>query len=179
MGLMRIIGLLMVMLFFSSAAWSAGLTQKDVQGFIASMQELKPYYEQYADENQDDGDATSTARVMTDWAQGLKEHAEVEGILRKHGFDFESWATVAQQVTQAFMALRLGKDGQDIMGQMQQAMAEIKTNKDIPAEYKTQMIAQMQMSMAEIEKALNAPVEDQEAVKPFASELDVIFEMQE
>jgi hypothetical protein len=44
MKLMRMVGRLMVMLFFSSAAWSAGLTAKDVQGFIASMQELKPYY---------------------------------------------------------------------------------------------------------------------------------------
>jgi hypothetical protein len=179
MKLMRMVGILMVMLFFSSAAWSAGLTAKDVQGFIASMQELKPYYDQYTEETEDDGDATSTAQVVTDWARGLKERAEVEGILRKHGFDFESWATVAQQVTQAFMAVRLGKDGQDIMGQMQQSMAEIEGNKDIPAEYKSQMIAQMQVSMAEIEKALNAPPEDQEVVKPFASELDVIFEMHE
>jgi hypothetical protein len=116
---------------------------------------------------------------VTDWAQGLKERAEVEGILKKHGFDFESWATVSQQVTQAFMAVKFGKDGQDIMGQMQQSMAEIEGNKEIPAEYKSQMIAQMQVSMAEIEKALNAPPEDQEAVKPFTSELDVIFEMQE
>jgi hypothetical protein len=179
MKLMRITGLVMVMLFFSTAAWSSGLTAKDVQGFIASMQELKPYYNQYTEEVEDDGDATSTAQVVTDWARGLKERAEVEGILKKHGFDFERWATVAQQVTQAFMAVRLGKDGQDIMGQMEQSVAEIEGNKDIPAEYKSQMIAQMQVSMAEIEKALNAPPEDQEVVKPFASELDVIFEMQE
>lgn len=179
MKLMRMAVLLMVMLFFSSAAWSSNLTAKDVQGFIASMQELKPYYDQYTEETADDGDATSTARVVTDWASGLKERDEVEGILKKHGFDFERWAAVAQRVTQAFMAVRLGKDGQDIMGQMQQSVAEIEGNKDIPAEYKSQMIAQMQASMAEIEKALDAPSEDQEVVKPFASELDVIFEMQE
>lgn len=179
MKLMRMAGLLMVILFFSSTAWSSGLTAKDVQGFIASMQELKPYYDQYTEETEDDGDATSTAQVVTDWASGLKERAEVEGILKKHGFDFESWSMVAQQVTQAFMAVRLGKDGQDVMGQMQQSMAEIEGNKDIPAEYKSQMIAQMQMSMTEIEKSLNAPLEDQEVVKPFASDLDVIFEMQE
>ncbi|MDP3430920.1 MAG: hypothetical protein Q8R89_11395, partial [Desulfomicrobium sp.] len=101
MKLMRMAVLLMVMLFFSSTAWSAGLTANDVQGFIATMQELKPYYDQYTEDVEDDGDATSTAQVVTDWASGLKERAEVEGILKKHGFDFESWATVAQQVTQA------------------------------------------------------------------------------
>jgi hypothetical protein len=179
MKLMRMAVLLMVMLFFSSTAWSAGLTANDVQGFIATMQELKPYYDQYTEDVEDDGDATSTAQVVTDWASGLKERGEVEAILSRHGFDFESWATVAQQVTQAFMAVRLGKDGQDIMGQMQQSVAEIEGNKDIPAEYKSQMIAQMHTSMTEIEKALNAPPEDQEVVKPFASDLDVIFEMQE
>ena len=179
MKLVRMTSVLTVMLFFSSAAWSAGLTAGDVQGFIASMQELKPYYNQYTEEVGDDGDATSTSRIVTDWARGLKERGEVESILKKHGFDFESWATVAQRVTQAFMAFRLGEEGQDIMGQMRQSVAEIEANKDIPAEYKSQMLAQMQMSMAEIEKALDAPAEDQEAVKPFAAELDVIFEMQE
>lgn len=179
MKLMRMTVLLTVMLFFSSAAWSASLTAKDVEGFMATMQELKPYYDQYSEDVENDGDATSTAQVVSDWASGLKERGEVENILSRHGFDFESWPVVAQQVTQAFLAVRLGQDGQDIMGQMQQSVAEIEANQDIPAEYKSQMIAQMQASMTEIEKALSAPPEDQEAVKPFLSELDAIFEMQE
>lgn len=179
MKLVRVAGLFIMMLFISSSAWCSGLTAGDVEGFIASMQELKPYFDQYAEESGDDGDATSTAQVVTDWAQGLKEQRDVEAILGKHGFDFATWSTVSQQVTQAYMALRLGKDGQDVMGQMQQSIADIENNKDIPAEYKSQMIAQMQASMAEMDKMLKASPEDQDTVKPFVSELDVIFEMQE
>jgi hypothetical protein len=179
MKLVRVAGLFIMMLFVSSNAWCSGLTATDVQGFIASMQELKPYFDQYAEESGDDGDSTSTAQVVTDWAQGLKEQRDVEAILGKNGFDFNTWSTVSQQVTQAYMAVRLGKDGQDVMGQMRQSIAEIEGNKDIPAEYKSQMIAQMQTSMAEMEKVLTASPEDQDTVKPFVSELDAIFEMQE
>lgn len=103
----------------------------------------------------------------------------MEAIIAKHGFDFDRWAAVSQQVTQAYMALKLGKDGQDVMGQMGQSIAEIETNKDIPAEYKSQMIAQMQASMAEMKKVLEASPEDQSAVQPFVADLDAIFEMQE
>jgi|JTFP01.1.fsa_nt_gb hypothetical protein len=179
MKLVRMAGLLMVALLLSQSAWCSGLSAKDVQGFIASMQELKPYFDQFAEETQDDGDLASTSRVVGDWAQGLKERGEVEAIIGKHGFDFDRWAAVSQQVTQAYMALKLGKDGQDVMGQMRQSIAEIETNKDIPAEYKSQMIAQMQASMAEMEKVLEASPEDQGAVRPFVSDLDAIFEMQE
>jgi len=179
MKLVRVAGFFIMMLFISSNAWSSGLTAKDVQGFIASMQELKPYFDQYAEESGDDGDASSTAQLVTDWAQGLKEQRDVEAILGKHGFDLNTWAAVSQQVTQAYMAVRLGKDGQDVMGQMQQSIAEIEANKEIPAEYKSQMIGQMQTSMAEMEKVLAASPEDQVTVKPFVSELDATFEMQE
>ncbi|MBP9944097.1 MAG: hypothetical protein KBF11_06075 [Desulfomicrobium sp.] len=179
MKLVRVAGLLVVALLLSQSAWCSGLSAKDVQGFIASMQELKPYFDQFAEETEDDGDLASTSRVVSDWAQGLKERSDVEAIIGKHGFDFDSWAAVSQQVTQAYMAVKLGADGQDVMGQMRQSMAEIETNKDIPAEYKTQMITQMQTSMAEMEKVLKASPEDQDAVKPFVTELDSIFEMQE
>jgi len=179
MKLLRVAGFFIMMLFFSSNAWCSGLTAKDVQGFIASMHELKPYFDQYAEESGDDGDASNTAQVVTDWAQGLKEQRDVEAILGKHGFDFNTWGTVSQQVAQAYMAVRLGKDGQDVMRQMPQTIAEIESNKEIPAEYKSQMIAQMQTSMAEMEKVLAASPEDQVTVKPFVSELDAIFEMQE
>ena len=58
-------------------------------------------------------------------------------------------------------------------------MKEIESNKDIPAEYKTQMVAQMRQSMAEMEKTLATSPENQEAVRPFLSQLDTIFEWQE
>lgn len=163
----------------AQVAWCAGLGAKDVEGFIGAMQELKPYFDQFADEAEDEGDGTSTARIMGDWAQSLKQQHEIEGMLQKHGFTFDNWAAVSQQVTQAYMAIKLGKDGQDVLGQMQQSVKEIEASKDIPAEYKTQMVAQMRQSMAEMEKTLATSPENQEAVRPFLSQLDTIFEWQE
>lgn len=179
MKLVRLFGPLLVVLFFSQSAWCAGLSESDVKGFVGSMQELKPYFDQYADETGDDGDGASTAQVVSDWAKSLKEQQEVEGVLKKHGFDFERWAAVSQQVTQAYMAFKFGKDGQDVLGQMQESITEIENNKDIPAESKAQMLDQMKQSMAEMEKTFQAPQEDQDTVKPFVADLDKIFDWQE
>lgn len=179
MKLVRLFGPLLVMLFFSQSAWCSGLSETDVKGFIGSMQELKPYFDQYADETGDDGDGASTAQVVSDWAKSLKEQQEVEGVLKKHGFDFERWAAVSQQVTQAYMAFKFGKDGQNVVGQMQESIAEIENNKDIPAESKAQMLEQMKQSMAEMENSFKAPQEDQDTVKPFVADLDKIFDWQE
>lgn len=179
MRLWRLLIMLPVVLFVSQAAWCAGLGARDVEGFIGTMQELKPYFDQFADEAEDDGDATSTSRIMGDWAQSLKGKREVEGTLKKHGFDFDSWGAVSQQVTQAYMALKLGKDGADVLGQMQQSVDEIQASKDIPADSKALMIEQMKQSMVEMEKTLATSPENQEAVKPFIPQLDTIFEWQE
>lgn len=179
MYLWRLLITLTLVLFVSQAAWCAGLGAKDVEGFIGAMQELKPYFDQFADEAEDDGDATSTSRIMGDWAQSLKGKKEIEGTLRKHGFDFESWGTISQQVTQAYMALKLGKDGADVLGQMRQSVDEIQASKDIPADSKAQMVEQMKESMAEMEKTLATSPENQAAVRPFVPQLDTIFEWQE
>lgn len=179
MRLWRFLIMLPAFLLVSQGAWCAGLGAKQVEGFIGAMQELKPYFDQYADEAEDDGDATSTSRLMGDWARSLKDQREVEGMLKKHGFTVESWGEVSQQVTQAYMAVKLGKDGEDVLGQMQQSLDEISSNKDIPAEYKAQMVEQMKQSMAEMEKTLATSPENQEAVRPFLPQLDTIFEWQE
>lgn len=179
MGIRRVFGALLVLLVFSTGAWSANLTARDVQGFVNSMQELKPYFDQYADETGDEGDAGSTAQIVSDWARSLKEQQDVQVVLTKNGFDHESWAVISQQVTSAYMALKFGKDGHNVIGEMRQSMTEIEANADIPAEQKTQMVTQMKQSMAEMEKVLSAPVDDQNAVKPYLSKLDAIFEWQE
>ena len=178
MRLWRVLVMLPAFLLVSQSVWCAGLGAKQVEGFIGAMQELKPYFDQYADEAEDDGDATSTSRLMGDWARSLKDQREVEGMLKKHGFNVESWSEVSQQVTQAYMAVKLGKDGEDVLGQMQQSLDEISSNKDIPAEYKAQMLEQMKQSMAEMEKTLATSPENQEAVRPFLPQLDTIFEWQ-
>jgi uncharacterized protein YecA (UPF0149 family) len=179
MIVVRLFVALLVLMFFTPSAWSGTLSEKDVRGFVESMRELKPYFEQYADETGDDGDASSTAQIVTDWAQGLKQQHEFEGMLSKHGFNYDSWAVVSQQVTQAYMALKFGKDGKDVVGQMRQSMEEIEANPDLPAETKAEMVKQMRQSMAEMEKTFSASTEDQDAVKPFVADLDSIFEWQE
>ena len=167
----------LILMFVAQTAWCAGLSGKDVQGFIGAMQDLKPYYEQYAQEAGSDG--SDAAGVMDDWTMSLQQHHELEGMLEKHGFTAPTWPGVAHQVTQAYMAVKLGEDGEDVLGQMRQSVAEIENSKDIPAEYKAQMLSQMKMSMTQMEKSLAAPAPDQEAVKPYIGQLDTVFEWQE
>jgi hypothetical protein len=163
--------------FMAQTAWCAGLSGQDVQGFIGAMQDLKPYFEQYAQEAGEEG--SDAARAMDGWAMALQQHHEVEGTLEKHGFTTETWPVVAHQVTQAYMAVKLGGDGENVLGQMRQSVAEIENSTDIPAEYKEQMLSQMKVSMAQMEQSLAAPAEDQAAVKPYLGQLDTLFEWQE
>lgn len=175
----RLFGVLVTMLVFSTGAWGATLAAGDVKGFVGAMQELKPYFDQYADEVGDDGEGSGAAQVMGDWARSLRDQQEVEGTLRKHGFDFERWAVVSEQVTQAYLAIKFGAEGEDVLGQMRQSIAEIENSKDIPAESKAQMLEQMRQSMEEMEKSFAASPEDQAALKPFLAQLDAIFEWQQ
>lgn len=155
------------------------LNTEQVRAFVSVMQEFKPLFDQYAEEVEDDGDAASTSRLVADWAREFKWTPEMLSVLRKYGFDEKTWPDVAGQTTQAYMAVKLGEDGQDVLGQMRRSVQEIENSQDIPeeyAEYREHLIAQMQSNIAEMEKALNAPANDQEAVRPFISQLDVIFD---
>jgi hypothetical protein len=179
MRVWRLALVLLLVLSASPAAWCAGLATADVEGFIGAMQDLKPYFDAYAAEAGDDGDATSMAGIMGDWAGSLGQQQELKGILGKHGFNFETWPLVAQQVTQAYLAVKLGADGEDVLGQMRQSMAEIESSKDIPAEYRSQMLEQMKQSLAEMEETLAASPDSQEVVRPFLPQLDSVFGWQE
>ncbi|NLW82685.1 MAG: hypothetical protein GXY42_13600 [Desulfovibrionales bacterium] len=159
--------------------WSAGLTGAQVKGFVHVMQELKPLFDKYADEIGDDGDAMSTAHIVRDWAGGLQGQTEAEGVLRRYSFDSTSWSAVSQQVTEAYMALKFGKDGQDISAQLQDALRAIEDSSDFPAEDKEQMVARMKQSIEEFERIRNVPQADQDAVQPYLTNLDTIFDWQE
>jgi hypothetical protein len=165
------------LVFISSSAWCAGLSGDAVKGFIGAMQDLKPYYEQFAEEAGDDG--TDATRVMDEWTVSMAQQHELAELLEKHGFTAQTWPEVAHQVTQAYMAVKLGEDGEDVMGQMRQSVTEIENSKDIPAEYKQQMLDQMKMSMAQMEDSLAAPAEDKAAVRPYLPQLDSVFEWEQ
>lgn len=179
MKVARLFGLIMILLMFSSFAQASALSGKQVEGFVNSMKELKPYFDQYADEVGDDGDASSTAQLVQDWAASLKEHREVLGILKKHGFDEVSWASVSQLVMKAYMTIKFGEEGKNVPAQMAESLKEIEANPDIPAEQKAEIRASMQKGIEDFEKNLDAPAEDQEAVRPYLGQLDEIFEWQE
>jgi hypothetical protein len=179
MRLVRLFGLVMVLVTFSVSAWAAGLSGSQVEGFVNSMKDLKPYFDQYADEVGDDGDASSTAQLVQDWASGLKEHREVMGILKKHGFNETSWAAASQLVMKAYMAIKFGEEGKNVPAQMAESLKEIEANPDIPAEQKAEIRASMLKGIEEFEKNLDSPAEDQDAVRPYIGQLDEVFEWQE
>lgn len=178
MPLTRMFGIIMMALMLAAPAWSADLSGDDVENFISSMRELKPYFND-SEPVDDDGDPSSASRMMQAWLQESAHRNEVASILDKHGYDMESWSAVAQQIVQAYMAVKLGQDGQDVIGQMEESRRAIESSKDLPQEYKAQMLAQMDASMEELKKSLDAPAADQAAVSPHIEELDTVFEWQE
>lgn len=179
MKMVRLFGIALMMLLVSTVAWSADLNGKDVKSFVNSMRDLKPLFDQYAEETGDDGDATSTAQVVQDWSKGMKGRSELESVLKKNGFTYESWEQVSMQVMHAYMAVKFGKDGKNVVGQMEESRQAIQDSKDLPAESKQQLIEEMTKSIAEFKKSLDASKTDQEAVRPFITDLDAIFDWQE
>lgn len=179
MRLARVFGIVLVLLTFSFSAWAEGLTGGQVEDFVNSMKELKPYFDQYADEVGDDGDASSTAQIVNDWVSGIKGDQEILAILNKHGFNESSWATASQAVMKAYMAIKFGEEGKNIPAQMAESLKEIEADPDIPEDQKAEIRASMQKGIDEFEKNVNAPQDDQDAVRPYLSQLDTIFEWQE
>lgn len=175
---MNLFGRVMVwaaLVLLPSTVWSQDLSTERVQGFVGVMEEFKPFFERYAEDADDDGDAASTAKLVTDWAHEFKCSSDMLTVLEKHGFDKDSWPVVAAQVSQAYMAVKFGEHGQDALGQMRRAVMEIEGNRDISAEDKAQMLAQMKENMAVMEKTLSAPAADQDAVREFIPQLDAVF----
>lgn len=175
----RLVGLVLVVMMCAVPAWSAGLTETQVEGFVNSMTELKPLFDRYADEVGDDGDASSTGQIMKDWTAGLRERQEVLSVLKKNGFDLPGWEMVSQDVVQAYTAIKFGRDGKDVVAQMRESMQSMESSPDIPEAQKAEIRVQMQHSISEFEKMLSAAPENQAAVRPFLPRLDAIFEWQE
>lgn len=179
MGLARLFGVIMIFLMFASFVRAEALPGEHVEGFVNAMKDLKPYFDQYADEIGDDGDASSTAKLVTDWASGLKRHADLMEILEKHGFDEKSWVAVTPLVMKAYMTVKLGAEGRNIPAQMAESLKEIESNPDIPEAQKTEIRDSIQRGIEEFEKSLDAPIEHQDAIRPYLGQLDEIFEWQE
>lgn len=172
-------GLVMMFVLYAASAWSADLTKKQVEGFVHSMTELKPLFDSYADEEGDDGDASSTAQIMKDWTTGLRERQDFLAILKKNGLGLADWETVSQDVVHAYMAIKFGKDGKDAVAQMQESMRTLESSPDISEAQKEEILTQMRQGIVEFEEMLSAAPENQAMVRPFLSQLDTIFEWQD
>jgi len=179
MKLARLFGMIFIFLVLPLMAVAADLSPKQVEGFVGTMKELKPFFDTYSDEVGDDSESTTTSELMSDWTASFKEYKEVQDILKKHNYDMNSWSVVSQQIIQAYMALKLGADGKNVVAEMQDSLKGMESSPDIPAEQKAEIRKQMQKSIAEFEKSLKASKVDQDAVKPFTKQLDELFEWEE
>ncbi|NLY41109.1 MAG: hypothetical protein GX055_05750 [Desulfovibrionales bacterium] len=179
MRTLRVVGAMVLLLFFVGPAWATGLTATHVEGFIHAMTELKPMFDSYADEIGDDGDASSTVQIMRDWTAGMRTHQDFVSVLRKNGFDLPTWEAVVPDVVQAYMAIQFGKDGLDAIAQMQESLQSIENNPDLPEEQKAEIQAQMRATIAEFETIVRTSPENQDVVRPFVPRLNAIFEWQD
>ncbi|WP_144284201.1 hypothetical protein [Megalodesulfovibrio gigas] len=166
------------------AAQAQALTAATVEGFIRSIQEIQPLYEQSGsqqDINKDTVDADDKNWNIRDWLAQAALEPRVLAILKKHGFqDQTQWADVATRVMQAYTTIRLGAEGLNARAQMQAGLAELEQQPGLSAEQKAMLRQQMQQGMQQMDQMLEeAPKADQDAVRPFMTQLDAVFEVEE
>lgn len=177
MRLMQLYIMAMILLVWSSLAHA--LNTQQVENFVNAMRELKPYFDQYADESGDDGDAGSTAQLVRDWAHSLRNQGQFMDGIKKYGFEYTSWQDVSEAVMQTYLSLKLGAAGANVSAQLTEFLKSIEDNPDFSPEQKAEVRASVQQSLTEFEKSLKATPEDQAMVRPHLHSLDEIFGWQE
>ena len=167
----------------AAQAQAQALTAANVEGFIRSIQEIRPLYDQsdsQQDINNDTVDADDKNWNIRDWLAQAALEPRVLAILKKHGFTPEDWSETATRVMQAYTTIRLGSEGLNARAQMQAGLAQLEQQPGLSAEQKAMLRQQMQQGMQQMDQLLEeAPKADQDAVRPFMTQLDAVFEVEE
>ncbi|GAB7081709.1 hypothetical protein [Megalodesulfovibrio paquesii] len=162
------------------------LTAADVQGFIASMHELRPIFAAAggadpADKTRNAPDAPAPEGPIdaSQWLTLAATQPKALAVLQKHGFTAERWGAVAEQIMQAYTSLKLGPEGANARAQIQSSLTQLEQQPGLSAEDKQLIRQQMQESLRQMDQmAEESSKADQETVRPFLSKLDAVFEVE-
>jgi hypothetical protein len=178
----------LVLTVFSAVAIAAEspLTKQEITNYIESLKEMQSLSEQISAE----GTESATAMAQL-WLQGdtqeitqhLKTKAyydELQAAIKEAGFDSTSeWVDTAQRVTQAFMAVELGDQGENVAAQMEAGLEQIRGSEQLSEEQKAALTEQLKASQKQLARVEQVSQADREAVKPYMEELRRQFEAEQ
>ncbi len=159
---------LLILLLMAAPLPAAGLTEAQVRGTLAAIQELEATFGQ-------NGRDQGASPDLRDFAGSQADIDRAMAILRRHGFSsVEEWTAIAQRVVNAYMAITFADEQPDAEAELARARAEIEAS-DMSPEQKRQMLAMLEQSMASLRTMSSAPPEDIATVRGLQPELDAYF----
>lgn len=123
-----------------------------------------------------DADPEDPASIVAGFARYAEARGQIEQIVQQHGIgSLEDWMRVAYSVMLAYSFSERGDGGGSVDSEMAEAMEQIRSDKNIPAAQKEQLIAMLQQQMAQISQ-LRPPAGNIEIVSQYSDQLRQIAE---
>lgn len=151
------------------------LTPELVESFIASYPELQALGDRL---EQKYGKVQADPEDPSSFVQGFAQYAdargEIQSVVQNYGIaSIQDWIQVAYSVMLAYSFSERGDGGGSVDSEMAEAIEQIKTDKNIPASQKEQLIAMLQQQMAQISQ-LRPPAGNIEVVSQYAEQIKQI-----
>jgi hypothetical protein len=156
------------------------LTAEQIRTTIAAMRDLRPVMEKHQEaleamvpeEERADLDPCAPPEKV----KSSEAYAELEAVVRKHGFaSGEQWCRTAQRVTAAYAAVKLDAEEPQWREKMGEVRQQIEQAPNLSAEQKAELLNQLAETTAMI-GAQKAPEADKAAVKANLAEIEAALQ---
>lgn len=160
-------------------AHSADLTNRQIEGYIATLEELNVMEDESTMFDDDDytfhefKDGLPKMSVLIERSKGHPDYAKFVAVIKRHGFSNENeWAEVADRVNAATMYLMMDESDDEVMRELENARREIENIPGLSDAQKEQMLAIATGSIQLIKFWVgDVPEADLKAVKPYLQKL--------
>ena len=163
------------------------LTSERIERWISTLEDLTDWSEgredvdaalvpgRPADGMQAIGDPFRTALKAI---ESLDEYDEVLSIIESNGYDDSAeWAETGNRIVMAYTSLRMAAEEPNVSQEIQKALDELEKS-GLSDEQKESMREMLLASADAMQTYSNAPIQDQDALKPYLERLDGIFDSQ-
>ncbi len=159
------------------------LTDQLIDKYIQSLKNMQPLSDRI---NAEDTQGAATMAKL--WLEGdtaainqyletRPYYGELATVVEKSGFkSTANWVETAQRITQAYMALELGGQEEQVAAQMEASLQQVRNNEYLDDVQKENLIQQLQASQVHLSNLKNVSAADQAAVKPHREKLRSYFE---
>ena len=162
------------------AAQEAGLTQTQIRTTIAAMRDLRPVMEKHQEALEAMVPEAERAGLdpcaPPEKVKASEAYAEMEAVVRKHGFaSGEQWCRTAQRLTAAYAAVKLDAEEPQWREKMGEVRQQIEQAPNLSAEQKSELLNQLAETTAMI-GAQKAPEPDKAAVRGNLAEIEAALQ---